>query len=1227
VAVVATCRGTVANSQVGAVMGSKSLPPSLLVRSFRLLALQKRVVLLVVVLTGLVTLLTFSTMRGQHRRLDSSEQCEHPTVAVVIRFSLAQRKQVTATLESVLAQQGLSLNSGVAVLLRVHASAPLNAIQAANEAAAMFERVGTETGRCTCCFAHVTSDNLDVAARLVQARWVLQMSPGDTIHPSLFAKVQQSEAATPPGHSKPGAVIPSVCSHNGQPLRQQARRVSQIDTFLHHALPSEFQQSPAPCTILRRVDALLPDEGTVGWGWETEDIWVRTSSRSKGLRFAVIADLHCGYTIRDSKDVCQFSKKTRCATAYGNPACEAAAVVAGGGIYPLEMVQGAWKTLRKPASAKLLRFLTLPVVQPAFTLPPPAGLRFADTPTLNSLFTALLAELDGDWPKAQTWYRNCLDIAPRHLPTIRTATLERGLVWQAVYGLTSALPRHHNLSPFLDICTTAIATIFAATNAERAVDGLPPSGKLPPAVAAQWTASGCDAQAFMPPQLKYIDVPCSPKGGTLTPTGECRCVHGWIGADCSRRAQPMPVEKASKVRVCMLTIELEHFVPGRTGVSVSRMAQHLKRQGFQVRVLLAEYLHIIQNDYQTVEKGKEEWQKKGIPVDILEWDNKLWGYWFLRRVQAAYNMAVRFEDQCDVLHFPVYLGLGYMVTMAKHNGVAFRNTLLVAQAHGPYSFGEQRSKVLFLSGQAAVQYTEAYSMQHADIVLTASAFLAHHLSTDFDIRKLHILQNLHAPSASGSPPAKVRHHVTELAFWGELLVTDGLGVFCEKIVDGLLTTDVTLTVVHFLPSLEVRVDHGSDGPTLIRRFSSKWADHGVEVRIHKPQPAATHAQFLMENPQAMVAITSEHASAVEVLVQCLENFVPFVAPRVAQLQHLVADDDALAVLGPIEELFELTRASFVDGAIVPRPSMEMATKSDKWLALHLLPVAPVAHVPMTVAFPVEAKAPSGAPLVSIIVTSYNRPAKVPEAIQSSFEQSYAAIEVVIVDDHSTHADMPNTLNNLEVQFSDANNAKAFPGKTRKLTIVRNPQNMYLGAARNIGVEAASGDLLAFLDDDDEMLPHAIETLVTTMRNTNADIVGGRPWCFNPGTPKEQAGDIQLLGGPMESIFKNSLGGPLVLVRRASMRTLGGYTTERTGCEDYELLVRAVIMNLRWERAVLPIYWYIVDAPGSMLSAMSKYDCSQRILRWFKGMLDPRYKFMPEVVRAFYEEAQAAGRVE
>jgi len=112
--------------------------------------------------------------------------------------------------------------------------------------------------------------------------------------------------------------------------------------------------------------------------------------------------------------------------------------------------------------------------------------------------------------------------------------------------------------------------------------------------------------------------------------------------------------------------------------------------------------------------------------------------------------------------------------------------------------------------------------------------------------------------------------------------------------------------------------------------------------------------------------------------------------------------------------------------------------------------------------------------VSLIIPIYNGENHLSKALESAINQSLRDIEIIIINDGSTD----NTASLLE-QFNKSD---------KRIHIKTQPKNIGLGAARNLGIEMASGDFLYFLDADDYLHPNALEILYNQAISENLDIL-------------------------------------------------------------------------------------------------------------------------------------------
>ncbi len=119
--------------------------------------------------------------------------------------------------------------------------------------------------------------------------------------------------------------------------------------------------------------------------------------------------------------------------------------------------------------------------------------------------------------------------------------------------------------------------------------------------------------------------------------------------------------------------------------------------------------------------------------------------------------------------------------------------------------------------------------------------------------------------------------------------------------------------------------------------------------------------------------------------------------------------------------------------------------------------------------------------VSIIIPVYNVQDYIERCLESVVSQNYRDIEVILVDDASPDGSML-----IAKKFYDR-----MAGQGMKTVCVKHELNRGLSAARNSGIEMATGDYLYFLDSDDELYDNnAISTLVKSANESKADVIMG-----------------------------------------------------------------------------------------------------------------------------------------
>jgi glycosyltransferase involved in cell wall biosynthesis/SAM-dependent methyltransferase len=206
------------------------------------------------------------------------------------------------------------------------------------------------------------------------------------------------------------------------------------------------------------------------------------------------------------------------------------------------------------------------------------------------------------------------------------------------------------------------------------------------------------------------------------------------------------------------------------------------------------------------------------------------------------------------------------------------------------------------------------------------------------------------------------------------------------------------------------------------------------------------------------------------------------------------------------------------------------------------------------------------PLVSTIIIFLNAERYIEEAIESVFAQSYRNWELLLVDDGST--DRSSAI--------ARRYAREHPERVRYLEH-EGHRNRGMSASRNLGIQNARGDLIAFLDADDVWLPHKLERQVGLMQaHPEVGMVYGRSqwWYSWTGNPEEQDKDyVHQLGVPSETpqrppallsafFFRQSatLPNPTnIMLRRQSLEQVGGFEEQFGGMYEDQALISKIVL--------------------------------------------------------------------
>ncbi len=183
------------------------------------------------------------------------------------------------------------------------------------------------------------------------------------------------------------------------------------------------------------------------------------------------------------------------------------------------------------------------------------------------------------------------------------------------------------------------------------------------------------------------------------------------------------------------------------------------------------------------------------------------------------------------------------------------------------------------------------------------------------------------------------------------------------------------------------------------------------------------------------------------------------------------------------------------------------------------------------------------PLVSVVVTTYNRSQLVHRAIRSVLAQTYPSLDIIVIDDASSD----DTMTGIE---------KAVYGD--QIRYIKHDRNLGLATARNTGLRLAKGEYVSYLDDDDEWVADKIAKQVSKARETSDchEVICSACWFMdNYGRSKRKT---FIDGNIKEAIGKNGLSVlpyDTGLLLKQALLDIGGYDETLRSHTEYAVWMR------------------------------------------------------------------------
>ncbi|MBX0312660.1 MAG: glycosyltransferase [Sulfurihydrogenibium sp.] len=186
-----------------------------------------------------------------------------------------------------------------------------------------------------------------------------------------------------------------------------------------------------------------------------------------------------------------------------------------------------------------------------------------------------------------------------------------------------------------------------------------------------------------------------------------------------------------------------------------------------------------------------------------------------------------------------------------------------------------------------------------------------------------------------------------------------------------------------------------------------------------------------------------------------------------------------------------------------------------------------------------------APLVSVVIPTYNRANLIKKSIQSVINGDYKNIEVIVVDDHSTD-------NTYQI-------VSALQAKDSRIRYIKLDKKSGAQAARNRGIIEARGEFIAFLDSDDSWESNKLAIQMEALKSANYNpymVIHSNCFCYDEATGKKWIWKLPITEGKCYEL----------LLQRPSP-VFPSILTSKIALFDIGLLDENIIAYQEWDTSI------------------------------------------------------------
>ena len=203
--------------------------------------------------------------------------------------------------------------------------------------------------------------------------------------------------------------------------------------------------------------------------------------------------------------------------------------------------------------------------------------------------------------------------------------------------------------------------------------------------------------------------------------------------------------------------------------------------------------------------------------------------------------------------------------------------------------------------------------------------------------------------------------------------------------------------------------------------------------------------------------------------------------------------------------------------------------------------------------------------VSLIIPVYKDAATLGRAIDSVLSQTRKPDEIIVINDCSPETDR---IEEVLLHYPD-------------IVYVRNPMNLGLAASRNVGVKTSSGEIICFLDADDELQSQKIEFQLKVYKFDAAVSCLVTKTRGSTAVTKlfDKDFKLRIFKSSSQNILRNTIVGASIMISKDLLLRFGGYDEKLRSSEDFDLWLRLLDGGVCVYAVQLPLYNYYFNENG------------------------------------------------